>query len=329
MRALVVPSLDGTAAARLVDDAPEPTEPHPRARGRRVLVEVHAAGLSVIDALQASGSYQYGTPPPYVAGSEVAGVVLEADPDARFVPGDRVGGVVFWGGIAERAVIAPEYTVRLPDDMGFEDGAAVYLNWSTAWYAYERARAAPGQTVLVHGAAGGVGTAALDLAPAFGVRTIAVVSSDEKERVARAAGADEVVRSDGPWRERVQELTRGHGVDVVLDPVGGDRFTDSLRALRVGGTLVVIGFAGGAIPEVRVNRLLLRNLTITGISMDTMDAEHPGTLVRVRDTIEGLMAEGRIHPTVGAVYPFERAAEALVASGEGRTPGKIVVRIRP
>jgi len=328
MRALQVPSHGGPVVARLVDDAPEPVEPHHRARGQRVLVEVHAAGLSVIDALQASGSYQYGDTPPYVAGSEIAGVVLEAGPDSGFAPGDRVGSIVFWGGLAERAVIAPEYTVRLPDHVSFEEGAAVYLNWSTAWYAYDRARVEPGQTVLVHGAAGGVGTAALDLAPAFGVRTIAVVSSEEKERVARAAGASEVVRSDGPWRERVLELTGGHGVDVVLDPVGGDRFTDSLRALRIGGILVVIGFVGGAIPEVRVNRLLLRNLTVTGISMDSMDREHPGTLRRVRDGVQALLAEGRIHPTIGHVYPLAEAGAALVASGEGRTAGKIVVRVR-
>jgi NADPH:quinone reductase len=328
MRAWLIPSLDGAAVARPVDDAPEPEAPHHRARGQRVLVEVHAVGLSVIDALQAAGVYQYGAPPPYVAGSEIAGVVLEADPASGFAPGDRVGSIVFWGGLAERAVVAPEYTVKLPDDVGFEAGAAVYLNWSTAWYAYDRAGVRSGATVLVHGAAGGVGTAVLDLAPVFGARTIAVVSSDEKERVARAAGADEVVRSDGPWLERVRELTGGRGVDVVLDPVGGDRFTDSLRALRVGGTLVVIGFAGGSIPEVKVNRLLLRNLTITGISMDTMDAEHPGTLVRVRDEVQSLLAAGRVHPVIGAVTGWDRARDALIASGEGRTAGKIVVRVR-
>ena len=328
MRALVVPSLDGPASAHLVDDAPEPSEPHHRARGQRVLVEVHAAGLSVIDALQASGAYQYGAPPPYVAGSELSGVVLEADPASGFAPGDRVGSIVFWGALAERAVVAPEYTVKLPDELDDIAGAAVYLNWSTAWYAYERSRIEPGQTVLIHGAAGGVGTAALDLAAAFGARAIAVVSTDEKARVARAAGAAEVVRSDGPWLQQVRDLTDGRGVDAVLDPVGGDRFTDSLRALRVGGTLVVIGFAGGSIPQVRVNRLLLRNLTVTGVSMDTMDAEHPGTLLRVRDAVQTLLAEGRIHPVVGAEYGFDQAGAALVASGEGRTAGKIVVRVR-
>ncbi|WP_431279135.1 NADPH:quinone oxidoreductase family protein [Leifsonia poae] len=327
MHALVVPALDGPAAARIAE-VPEPVGSHERARGQRVVVEVHATGLSVIDALQANGAYQYGAPPPYVAGSEIAGVVVEADAGSGFTPGDRVGSIVFWGGLAERAVVAPEYTVKLPDSMDFEHGAAVYLNWSTAWYAYHRSRVQPGDTVLVHGAAGGVGTALLDLAAVFGVRAVAVVSSDEKERVARAAGATAVLRSDGNWLDGVRELTGGHGVDAVLDPVGGDRFTDSLRALRIGGTLVVIGFAGGSIPAVRVNRLLLRNLTVTGVSMDTMDAEHPGTLARVRDEVERLLAEGRIHPLVGAAYSFEDAAAALVASGEGRTAGKIVVRVR-
>jgi NADPH2:quinone reductase len=181
--------------------------------------------------------------------------------------------------------------------------------------------------VLVHGAAGGVGTALLDLADAFGVRAIAVVSSDEKADLARRCGAASVVRSTGPWKDDVLALTEGRGVDAVLDPVGGDRFTDSLRALRTGGMLVVIGFAGGAIPEVRVNRLLLRNLSVTGISMDTFDDEYPGTLRMVRDAVQELLAEGRIHPVVGDVWPFARAAEAL-HSIEGRHAlGKVVVTI--
>jgi NADPH2:quinone reductase len=182
--------------------------------------------------------------------------------------------------------------------------------------------------VLIHGAAGGVGTAAIDLVPAFGARSIAVVSSDEKEAVARRAGADAVVRSDGNWLAAVRDITGGHGADIVLDPVGGDRFTDTLRATRTGGIVVVIGFAGGSIPEVRVNRLLLRNLTITGISMDTLDAEHPGTLERVRDGVQALLDGGDIHPFVGAVFPFESAREALESIDERRALGKVIVSAR-
>jgi NADPH2:quinone reductase len=234
---------------------------------------------------------------------------------------------VFWGGLADLALAAPEYTVRLPDTMSFADGAAVYLNYSTAWYAFHRSGLRPGQSVLVHGAAGGVGTAVLDLAATFGVRAIAVVSSDQKEEVARRAGADDVVRSDGLWLDEVRRLTGGHGVDAVFDPVGGDRFTDSLRSLRIGGVLVVIGFAGGSIPVVKVNRLLLRNLTVTGISMDTMDSEHPGTLLMVRDAVQELLDAGRIHPYVGERFPLGRSAEALRLIEDGRALGKVIVEI--
>ncbi|WP_345377058.1 NADPH:quinone oxidoreductase family protein [Frondihabitans cladoniiphilus] len=326
MQAVVIESLGGPEAARL-GDFPAPTGSHERAKGERVVVDVHAAGLSVIDGLQTRGAYQYGTRVPYVLGSEVAGVVVESASDS-FAVGDRVGGIVFWGGVAEQCLVAPEYTVKLPDAMSYADGAAVYLNYSTAWFAYHRSGVQPGGTVLVQGAAGGVGTAALDLAAAFGVRAIAVVSSDEKEEVARRAGAAEVVRSDRNWLAEVQRLTDGHGVDVVLDPVGGDRFVDSLRALRTGGTLVVIGFVGGSIPEVKVNRLLLRNLTVTGISMDTMDAEYPGTLLQVRDAVQALLDAGRIHPIVGATYPMERSADALLALEQRSTLGKVVVEVR-
>jgi NADPH2:quinone reductase len=326
VRAVVVERLEGPAAAHLAD-VPEPTGAHERAGGVRVLVDVRAAGLSPIDLLQSRGQYQYGTPAPYVPGSEVAGVVAEADEGSGFAPGDHVAGIVFWGGLAERALVAPDYTVRLPDDLPFEVGAAVYLNYSTAWYAYERSGVRPGDTVLIHGAAGGVGTALVDLAPVFGVRAVAVVSSERKARVVEALGAAHVVRSDGPWLDAVRGITDGRGVHAVLDPVGGDRFTDSLRALRIGGTLVVIGFIGGAIPEVRVNRLLLRNLTVTGISMDTMDEEHPGTLRRVRDAVQGLLAQGRLHPLVAERYPLAEGPAALGRLDGRSVVGKVVVQV--
>lgn len=324
MSAVVVERLAGPGAARR-RSFPVPQGAHPRADGQRVLVDVHAAGLSPIDALQSRGAYQYGTEPPYVAGSEVAGLVREADPESGLVPGDRVAGVVFWGGLAEQCLIAPRYAVRVPESMPFAEAAAVYLNYSTAWYALHRAGAAAGQTVLVHGAAGGVGAAVLDLAPHFGVKVVAVVSTAAKAEFARGAGAWAVVRSGDDWLAEVRALTDGHGVDVVLDPVGGDRFTDSLRALRVGGILVVIGFVGGSIPELRVNRLLLRNLTVTGISADTMDAEHPGTLARVTGAVQRLLDEGRLHPVIGARLPFDRGADALALVERGEVIGKIVV----
>ena len=327
MQAILVEELTGPDAARATD-VPEPEGAHPRADGARLLVEVHAAGLSFIDPLQTHGAYQGGVAPPYVAGSELAGVVLEAPEGSGFAPGDRVGGIVWQGALAERALALPDYTVRLPDAMSFAEGAALYMNYSTAWFGLHRAGVQPGETVLVHGAAGGVGTATLDLAEAFGARMIAVVSTDDKADVARRCGAHEVVRSDGPWLEQVRDLTDGRGVHVVIDPVGGDRFTDSLRALRIGGRLVVVGFTGGAIPTMKVNRLLLRNLTVTGIAMDVLEREQPGTLRRVKDAVQALADEGRLRPLVGERFALADAAAAMRAL-EGRTAvGKVVVDVR-
>ncbi|EWT07784.1 NADPH:quinone oxidoreductase [Intrasporangium chromatireducens Q5-1] len=328
MKAIVVSELTGPDAA-VLSDIPEPTGAHPRAQGERLLVEVHAAGLSFIDPLQTRGLYQNGVATPYIAGSEVAGVVLEAPEGSGFEHGDRVGGIIWHGGLAERALALPEYTVKLPDSMSFREGAALYMNYATSWYALYRAAVQPGEWVLVQGAAGGVGTAALDLAKTFGTKAIAVVSSDAKEAAARACGADEVVRSDGPWLEEVRALTDGRGVHVVLDPVGGDRFTDSLRALRQGGRLIVIGFTGGEIPTVKVNRLLHRNLTVTGITMDNMETEYPGTLRMVRDAVERLAADGAIKPLVGATFPLEQSAAALRSLEERSAIGKVVIEVVP
>ena len=168
MRAVVIEELNGPGAAR-IRDVPEPEGAHPRAAGRRVLVEVHAVGLSFIDPLQTRGAYQSGVAAPYIAGSELSGVVLEAPGDALVQPGDRVAGIVWQGAMADRALALDDYLVKLPEHIGFAEGAGIYMNYSTGWYALESARLRAGDTVLVQGAAGGVGTAILDLAPAFGV----------------------------------------------------------------------------------------------------------------------------------------------------------------
>jgi NADPH2:quinone reductase len=328
MRAVVVHALDGPDAA-VLEDVPEPEGGHPMAGGERLLVEVHAAGIAFPDLLQSRGEYQIATPPPFVAGGEVAGVVREAPEDSGFAPGDRVAGMTIWGAMAELALAIPRYTLRLPDAMSFAEGSALWLNYCTAQFAIERARVQRGESVLVHGAAGGVGTAALDLLRGLGARSVAVVSSDEKERVARSMGADEVVRSSGPWLDDVRDLTGGCGVEVVLDPVGGDRFTDSLRALDVAGRLVVIGFTGGSIPSVKVNRLLLRNLTVTGIGMDPMEARFPGTVRWVTDAVQELAHQGKIKPLVGRRLPLEDGAEALRILDRREAVGKVVVDVRP
>lgn len=327
MRAAVVQELTGPDAIS-IEDVSVPSGAHPQAVGGRLLVDVRCAGVSFPDLLQTRGEYQLSVPTPFTTGGEIAGVVREAAAESGFQVGDRVAGLVLYGGMAEQALAMPQYTVKLPERMTFEEGAALYLNYSTAWFAVRRARVQSGETVLVHGAAGGVGTAAVDVLHGAGARVIAVVSSDEKAAVARSMGADAVVRSSGAWLEEVRELTGGHGVDVVLDPVGGERFTDSLRALDLCGRLVVIGFTGGSIPTVKVNRLLLRNLTVTGIGMEPLERRFPGTIRKVSDAIAELAADGALHPRVGCVLPFEQCAEALRILDRREAIGKVVVDLR-
>ncbi|KQZ75705.1 NADPH:quinone oxidoreductase family protein [Nocardioides sp. Root151] len=324
MRGVVIPATTGPDAAMLRDDVPEPTGAHPWAEGERLLVDVRAAGVNFPDVLQSKGLYQHGTETPYVTGGEYAGVVLEAPESSRFRPGDRVAGLSVWGAMAERVLGIPRYTVRLPAHMDWAEGAAFFLNYATAWFTLHRAGFTEGESVLVHGAAGGVGTATLDLLRGKAKPSIAVVSSDAKEEVARACGADNVLRSTEPWAARVRELT-GHGVAVVVDPVGGDRFVDSLRALDVGGRLMVVGFAEGSIPEVKVNRLLLRNLSVLGVALDPWEKRFPGYAPELVAGLEAAAEEGRVRPFIGDRLPFDRAAEALGILDRREARGKVVV----
>src|SRR5438552_12978368 len=266
---------------------------------------------------------------PFVPGSEVAGVARSAPPRAEATEGDRVAAFCALGGFAEMAVAPEFFTFPLAPELEFGQGAGLILNYHTAYFSLAmRGRLAEGETVLVHGAAGGVGTASLQVARGLGARTIAIVSSDEKERVARAAGADEVVRSDGPWKDEAKALSGG-GVDVVLDPVGGDRFTDSLRALREGGRVVVVGFTGGSIPEVRVNRLLLGNTEVVGAGWGAYVLSKPRLNVEIGQAIDDLIASGSVRPIVGARFPLAQAADALeLIDGRGAT-GKVVLDVVP
>jgi NADPH2:quinone reductase len=231
------------------------------------------------------------------------------------------------GGFAEVAV-SPEFmTFPLPDSLDFAQGAALILNYHTAWFSMViRGRLVEGETVLIHGGAGGVGTASIQVANGVGARAIAVVSSDEKEEVAREAGADEVVRSDGDWKDEAKELSGG-GVDLVVDPVGGDRFTDSLRSLGEGGRLVVVGFTAGSIPEVKVNRLLLNNTEVIGAGWGAYVLGKPELNREVGAEIAKLIEAGHVRPVVGARFPLADAAEALkLIDGRGAT-GKVVLEI--
>jgi NADPH:quinone reductase len=330
VRAVQIVDLTGPDTALALDELSEPGSPadHPLTPGSGVLVEVHSAGVSFPEVLQTRGQYQLKPPLPFVPGSEIAGIVREAPDGASVAAGDRVAAFCALGGFAELAV-APEFlTFALAPQLDFAQGAGLILNYHTAYFALVlRGRLTAGETVLVHGAAGGVGTAALQVARGLGAHTIAVVSSDAKRHVAEQAGADTVVRSDGPWKDEAREISGG-GVHLVLDPVGGDRFTDSLRSLREGGRVVVVGFTGGSIPEVKVNRLLLGNTEVIGAGWGAYAMARPELCRDIDRALRPLIENGSVAPIVGAHFPLDRAADALREIDERRATGKVVLDVR-
>ena len=323
MRAVRVTELGGPDSVR-VAEVDEPIS------DGGVVIDVHAAGVAFPDALLTRGLYQYRPELPFTLGAELAGVVRSAPDGAHVRAGDRVVGLTMIGGaMAETAVLDAERVFPLPDNVSFEAGAGLLFNDLTVYFALAvRGRLAAGETVLVHGAAGGIGTSTLRIAPALGAgRVIAVVSSEDKADVARAAGAHDVVLADG-FKDAVAELTGGKGVDIVMDPVGGDRFTDSLRSLAPAGRLLVVGFTGGEIPTVKVNRLLLNNLDVVGVGWGAWTLSHPGALAEQWEGLSALLRSGALAAPQPEVYPLEQAG-AAVASLENRTArGKVVVKVR-
>jgi NADPH2:quinone reductase len=327
MRAIQIVEETGpdSALAQVELDEPEPS--HFLTPGTGVVVDVHAAGVSFPELLQTRGLYQMKPPLPFVPGSEVAGTVRSAPDGAAVKAGDRVAAFCGLGGFAEVAVAPGFFTFPLGEKLDYAQGAGLILNYHTAYFALKlRGRLREGETVLVHGAAGGVGTATLQVAKGLGARTIALVSTPEKERVAAEAGADETLVLGEGWKDEVKERSGG-GVDVVVDPVGGDRFTDSLRTLRENGRMVVVGFTGGAIPEVRVNRLLLANIEVVGAGWGAYVMGKPDLNREIGAAIMDMVAGGFIAPIVGERFSFENAADALRSLETRRATGKIVLDI--
>lgn len=323
MKAVVISSYDGPDALE-VRDVEGPSASHPLTPGRGVVIEVRAAGVSFPELLQTRGLYQLQPDLPFVPGHEVAGVVVDAPQGSGFVAGDRVMALTSIGGLAEVAV-APEFlTYGMPDGMTWEEGASIILNYHTAYFSLAmRGRLVAGERVLVHGAAGGVGTATIQVARGLGAHVIAVVSSDAKAQVARDAGAHDVVMLSDRWRSEVQALG---GADIVVDPVGGDRVVDSLRCLREGGRLVVVGFTAG-IPEIKANRLLLNNLEVVGAGWGAFVMGKPAACREIGEQVLRMYAEGHVRPVIGAVVGLADAADAFRLIDRREATGKVIVTV--
>lgn len=321
MRAARITRLDGPDAVT-VENVDEP------AGDDLVVIDVHGAGVTFPDVLQTRGLYQMKPPLPYIPGAEVAGVVRSAPADSGFTAGDRVCAFPGIGGFAETVATAPAMVFPLPDRIDFTTGAGIPMNLLTAHFALtRRGRLAIGETVLVHGAAGGLGSATVQLAASQGAYVIAVTSTEEKATLARRAGAAHTIPVEG-FKDAAKELTDGRGVDMVVDPVGGDRFTDSLRSLAPEGRVLVLGFTAGQIPTVKVNRLLLGNTAVLGVAWGEFWMRDPAYLQTQWLELADVLASGAVDPLIGATFPLEEAPAALELMDRRGALGKIVLTVR-
>jgi NADPH2:quinone reductase len=314
MRGLQVIAEEGPAAVQLTE-LPEPDG--------ELVVSVRAAGVSFPDLLMTRGEYQVRQTLPFTLGMEAAGEVVRSPAGGPFRVGDRVATLSL-GAHAELLAAAPETTFALPAQLNYEEGAALPLNYLTALAALQRRGGLQaGETVLVHGAAGGVGTATVQLAKALGAEVIAAVSTEQKADVARQAGADTVVIGED-FRAQLP-----NPVNLIVDPVGGqDRFTESLRALAPEGRIMVVGFTAGEIPHVKVNRLLLGNTDVRGCNFGVL-AFDPEAIADAVTRLSDLIAVGGLRPVIGSIYPLEQAQLGLQELADRRATGKLVITLQP
>jgi NADPH:quinone reductase len=320
MKAVVAQELSGPAGLVYtdVDDIPDAVD-------GMVVIDVRAAGVNFPDLLLTRGEYQMKLTPPFVLGTEVAGVVRSAPEDSSLRPGDHVGAFTMMGGYAERVAVAPDSVV--PTVAGIDDAQATALlgNYYTMYFALARRGALrPGETVLVLGSAGGIGAAAVQIAKAMGAKVIAGVRRESGVEFVSSLKPDAVVRLTDGWLDEVRGLTDGRGVDLVVDPVGGDVFDDAIRALATEGRLLVLGFAGGGIPRVKVNRLLLRNVAVVGVGLGEFVSRNPGAQSVIGFGLSQLVAAG-LKPPPPVRYPLSKAGEALELLASGGVLGKLVL----
>ncbi|AEF20470.1 NADPH:quinone oxidoreductase family protein [Pseudomonas fulva] len=304
----------------------------PRPKGNEVLIEVQAAGVNFPDTLIIEGKYQFKPPFPFSPGGEVAGVVSTVgDKVAHLKAGDRVMALTGWGGFAEQ-VAAPAYNVLpVPASMDLTTAAAFGMTYGTSMHALkQRATLKPGETLLVLGAAGGVGLAAVEIGKAMGAKVIAAASSAEKLEVARNAGADELINySEQSLKDEVKRLTNGQGVDVIYDPVGGPLFEEAFRCMAWNGRFLVVGFAaGGGIPALPANLPLLKGASLVGVFWGSFAQRQPADNAENFRQLFAWHAEGKLKPLVSQTFPLARGGEAIDALGQRKAVGKLVVTMR-
>ncbi|MGY4534701.1 NADPH2:quinone reductase [Pseudomonas sp. TE3786] len=303
----------------------------PEPKKNEVLLDVHAAGVNFPDTLIIEGKYQFKPPFPFSPGGEAAGVVAAVGEKISHVkPGDRVMALTGWGSFAEQVAV-PGYSVMpIPAGMDFASAAAFGMTYGTSIHALkQRANLQPGETLLVLGASGGVGLAAVEIGKAMGARVIAAASSAEKLEVAKAAGADELINySEGSLKEKLKELTGGQGVDVIYDPVGGELFEEAFRSIAWNGRFLVVGFASGTIPSLPANLTLLKGASLVGVFWGAFAQRQPADNAANFEQLFKWFAEGKVKPLVSQTFPLTDAAGAINALGQRKAVGKVVVQVR-
>lgn len=325
MRALVCREY-GPPDTLVIEEFPDPV-----AGTGEIVVDVEAAGINFPDVLSIAGKYQVKTPTPFVPGNEAAGVVSAVGAGVtRVKAGDRVIVMTRGSAFAEKVVAEEFTTMPLPDSLDFEQGAGFAVTYGTSYHALkQRADLQPGETILVLGAAGGVGITAVEIAKAMGARVIAAASSDEKLEFAKSAGADELINySIEPLKEKAKELTDGNGVDVVYDPVGGEMADQAFRACGWHARYLVIGFASGDIPQFAANIALLKEASVVGVWWGTWAAKNPSEQLQNMQELAVLLAAGKIKPRVTESYELDDFADAFAAITERRARGKVILRMR-
>lgn len=305
---------------------------NPEAKKTEVVLDVHAAGVNFPDTLIIEGKYQFKPPFPFSPGGEAAGVVTAVGEKITHVkPGDRVMALTGWGSFAEQVAVSGFNVMQIPKSMDFTTAAAFGMTYGTSMHALkQRANLQPGETLLVLGASGGVGLAAVEIAKAMGARVIAAASTTEKLEVAKAAGADELINyTSENLKERLKELTQGQGVDVIYDPVGGTFFEEAFRSIAWNGRFLVVGFAsGGGIPALPANLPLLKGAALIGVFWGAFAQRQPQDNLANFQQLFSWYAEGKLKPLVSQTFPLARSAEAINALGQRKAVGKVVVQVR-